>query len=83
MSQNHLRLRCILASKINNQQYLYKNGLIYILTIGIILFSWSIFGLVLSDAFGKKMRWLGPITPIGGLLLVMSWILLGINTIYS
>ena len=50
-------------------------------TIGIILFSFSIYGLVLSDAKGKKLRFLGPITPIGGLLLVSGWILLLINFI--
>ncbi|WP_452225774.1 DUF423 domain-containing protein [Lacinutrix cladophorae] len=44
-------------------------------TIGIILFSFSIYGLVLSDAKGKKLRFLGPITPIGGLLLVTGWLL--------
>ena len=48
-------------------------------TIGIILFSFSIYGLVLSDAKGKKLRFLGPITPIGGLLLVTGWLLLLIN----
>ena len=47
--------------------------------IGIILFSFSIYGLVLSDAKGKKLRFLGPITPIGGLLLVIGWLLLLIN----
>jgi uncharacterized membrane protein YgdD (TMEM256/DUF423 family) len=48
-------------------------------TIGIILFSFSIYGLVLSDAKGKKLKFLGPITPIGGLLLVGGWILLLAN----
>lgn len=48
-------------------------------TIGIILFSFSIYGLVLSDAKGKKLRFLGPITPIGGLFLVAGWALLLIN----
>ena len=48
-------------------------------TIGIILFSFSIYGLILSDAKGKKLRFLGPITPIGGLLLVIGWLLLLIN----
>lgn len=48
-------------------------------TIGIILFSFSIYGLVLSDAKGKKLKFLGPITPIGGLLLVTAWLLLLIN----
>ncbi|WP_275315767.1 DUF423 domain-containing protein [Tenacibaculum bernardetii] len=44
--------------------------------IGIVLFSFSIYGLVLSDAKGKKMKFLGPITPLGGLLLVAGWIML-------
>lgn len=48
-------------------------------TIGIVLFSFSIYGLVLSDAKGKKLRFLGPITPLGGLLLVIGWFLLLIN----
>ncbi|WP_420551648.1 DUF423 domain-containing protein [Tenacibaculum aiptasiae] len=41
--------------------------------LGIILFSFSIYGLVLSDAKGKKMKFLGPITPLGGLLLIVGW----------
>lgn len=45
-------------------------------TLGVILFSFSIYGLVLSDAKGKKLRFLGPITPIGGLLFVVGWILI-------
>jgi len=50
-------------------------------TIGIILFSFSIYGLVLSDSKGKKMRFLGPVTPIGGLLLVGGWFLLLIHAL--
>ena len=50
-------------------------------TIGIILFSFSIYGLILSDAKGKKLRFLGPITPIGGLLLVVGWLLLLVNVL--
>ncbi|WP_422090243.1 DUF423 domain-containing protein [Tenacibaculum ovolyticum] len=45
----------------------------YSFIFGIILFSFSIYGLVLSDAKGKKMKFLGPITPLGGLLLVTGW----------
>lgn len=47
--------------------------------IGIFLFSFSIYGLVLSDAMGKKLRFLGPITPLGGLLLVIGWLSLFYN----
>ncbi|CDF78215.1 conserved hypothetical protein (DUF423) [Formosa agariphila KMM 3901] len=45
-------------------------------TLGIILFSFSIYGLVFSDSKGKKLKFLGPITPVGGLLLVVGWGLL-------
>ncbi|MFK7748490.1 MAG: DUF423 domain-containing protein [Kordia sp.] len=46
---------------------------------GTFLFSFSIYGLCISSAKGKKLRFLGPITPLGGLLLVIGWILLGIS----
>ena len=35
---------------------------------GILLFSGSIFGLVLFE-----LRWLGPVTPIGGVCLLAGW----------
>jgi uncharacterized membrane protein YgdD (TMEM256/DUF423 family) len=44
---------------------------------GVLLFSFSIYGLVLSEGFGKKWRFLGPVTPLGGLLLLVGWALLG------
>ena len=50
-------------------------------TLGTVLFSFSIYGLVLSDAKGKKLKFLGPITPIGGLLLVIGWLLLILKAI--
>ena len=44
--------------------------------IGTLLFSFSIYGLVLSASKNKKLRFLGPVTPLGGLFLVMGWSLL-------
>jgi len=38
-------------------------------SVGILLFSGSIYLLVLT-----KLRFLGPITPIGGLLLILGWL---------
>jgi len=49
--------------------------------VGTFLFSFSIYGLVLSEGFGKKWRFLGPVTPIGGLLLLVGWALLGYSFI--
>jgi uncharacterized membrane protein YgdD (TMEM256/DUF423 family) len=39
--------------------------------VGILVFSGSLYVLVLSG-----MRWLGAITPIGGVALILGWILL-------
>jgi len=50
--------------------------MVFSFMIGILLFSFSIYGLVISSAKNKKLRFLGPITPIGGLLLVCGWCLL-------
>ena len=48
---------------------------------GTLLFSFSIYGLVLSEVYGNKWRFLGPVTPLGGLLLLIGWALLGYSFI--
>ena len=48
----------------------------YCFILGIFFFSFSIYGLVLSDSKGRKWKFLGPVTPLGGLLLVVGWALL-------
>ncbi|MEO8934425.1 MAG: DUF423 domain-containing protein [Xanthomarina sp.] len=50
-------------------------------TMGILLFSFSIYGLILSDAKGRKLRFLGPVTPIGGLLLIIGWLMILLHAI--
>lgn len=50
--------------------------MVYCFIVGTFLFSFSIYGLTLSAAKGKKLSFLGPITPLGGLLLVIGWSLL-------
>ncbi len=44
--------------------------------LGTVLFSFSIYGLCLSASSGKKLKYLGAITPLGGLLLATGWALL-------
>lgn len=41
--------------------------------LGIVLFSGSLYGLSLGG-----WKWLGPITPIGGLLLLAGWLMLAV-----
>lgn len=44
--------------------------------IGVFLFSFSIYALCYGKAKKLNLKFLGPITPVGGLLLVSSWGLL-------
>lgn len=50
--------------------------MVHCFIFGTLLFSFSIYALCLSAAKGEKLRFLGPITPLGGLLLVIGWALL-------
>lgn len=45
------------------------------MAFGILFFSGSLYALALSG-----MKWLGAITPIGGTLFIVSWILLAIES---
>ena len=64
-----------------NMNYFTKrlSSIIKIMSVGIILFSFSIYLLNIQDLIGFSMSYLGPITPIGGLLLITSWTLLFFN----
>lgn len=48
----------------------------WLFTIGIIFFSGSIYGLTTQGISGMSLRFLGPITPLGGLLMIAGWICL-------
>jgi uncharacterized membrane protein YgdD (TMEM256/DUF423 family) len=41
----------------------------WLFVLGILLFSGSLYGLVLT-----QQTWLGPVTPIGGMLLIAGWL---------
>jgi uncharacterized membrane protein YgdD (TMEM256/DUF423 family) len=43
---------------------------------GILLFSGSLYGLALGGA-----RWLGPVTPLGGLAFLAGWLALGVGAL--
>lgn len=57
------------ASKIEGS---LKVFLIFILS-GVLLFSGSIYLLALNDVLSPDLSFLGPITPIGGVLMIMGW----------
>lgn len=45
----------------------------YLVTFGTIFFSFSIYLLSLADYLKKNFKFLGPITPLGGLLMILGW----------
>ena len=47
---------------------------IYAFIGGIILFSGSLYGLALTE-----LRWLGPVTPLGGLFFIAGWLALAVG----
>lgn len=50
-----------------------KTIIFYLTLVGILFFSGSIYILTTSNITGIKSKIFGPITPIGGLLLIISW----------
>lgn len=49
--------------------------------IGTIFFSLSIYLLALNPLLGINLGFLGPITPIGGLFLIIGWVILVLKLI--
>lgn len=47
-----------------------------LMIIGTFLFSFSIYFLSFQDYWGISLKFLGPITPLGGLLMIISWAML-------
>lgn len=50
---------------------------------GTFLFSFSIYFLSLSSLIGANLKVLGPVTPLGGLLMILGWCLLLIQIVRS
>lgn len=47
----------------------------YLLAAGIVLFSGSLYLLTTQDLLGWRAGFLGPVTPVGGLLFIAGWIM--------
>lgn len=57
------------------------NTILYLILSGVIIFSGSIYLLATQDAIGVSMKFLGPITPLGGVLMITAWIIFIIRVI--
>ena len=56
-----------------------KSTIFYLVLVGVIFFSGSIYGLATNDLTGFNFKKIALITPIGGTLLIASWAILLIN----
>lgn len=41
---------------------------------GVVLFSGSLYAMSLSEISGTYLKWLGPITPLGGICFIAGWL---------
>lgn len=65
----------ILGFQLNFEVYSERLA-VYGITAGTILFSFSIYFLSFAEYWKKNLKFLGPITPLGGLLLIIGWVAL-------
>ncbi|VAV83475.1 FIG00018398: hypothetical regulator [hydrothermal vent metagenome] len=58
-----------------------KKWMYYFVVLGVLLFSGSIYGLATNELTSFDFKTIGFVTPIGGLLLIISWVLMLIDFI--
>ncbi len=73
-------LAILIITLLANQFHIQSKKPLQLIGLGTCLFSFSIYFLSLKSVLPFGVSWLGPITPIGGLLMIIGWILLGMNS---
>lgn len=73
-----LILLCILPQKLIRKEklILYAKRL---LLFGLVFFSGSLYLLSTREISGLNLKFLGPITPVGGLLFIAAWVLAALS----
>ena len=66
----------LIASQIPVTPYLRWSG--WLMLVGIVLFSGSLYALSITN-----IRWLGMITPFGGMAFILAWLMLTIGVMKS
>ena len=56
-----------------------KRILYYLILIGVLFFSGSIYGLATNELSSFDFKNIGFVTPVGGLLLIISWVIMFVN----
>ncbi|MCE2613310.1 DUF423 domain-containing protein [Flavobacteriaceae bacterium D16] len=81
--QMYHALLLLIVSQLRSIPPNYRKRVTYLTTMGVVLFSFSIYFLATNELTGFDFKAIGFITPIGGLLLISAWGLLGFGVIKS
>lgn len=73
----------ITAIIIQNHDSKYLRYAVGAFTVGIILFSGSLYLLAFKGSLGSLVKIIGPITPIGGLFFIIGWLFLIMGIVKS
>lgn len=82
--QTYTALGILLLAVIEKIFELNLKKAVSLILVGVLFFLCSIYGLVINEMFDLGVnRILGPITPLGGLLMIVGWIsvLLGVRKV--
>lgn len=72
---------CLILGNMPVLQEAVKKRIFYFFMGGITLFSGSIYLLVIDDAIGISLSSIGFITPLGGFLLIIGWLLFVVSLV--
>lgn len=75
----HALFLLALAAIDGDKNHLFLKKIALLTIVGVVLFSGSIYLLTTQSISGINFKFLGSVTPIGGICLITSWILLGIQ----
>ena len=72
----HALFLLVLATNVRLSEK-HKKRIYYSIVLGVFLFSFSIYLLATNELTAFNFKTIGFVTPIGGLLLITGWVLLG------
>ncbi len=63
----------VIVSQFIDNQHIRRSFAMF--TLGILFFSGSLYGFTLAEAMGTEgVRWLGAVTPVGGIFFILGWL---------
>ena len=74
--QMYHAIMCLVIGNMTFLSNMLKKRIFYFFLSGMLFFSGSIYLLVLDEVLGIDASSIGFITPVGGLLLILGWVLL-------